>query len=123
MGESIYPIDNENHSVYNTYNLDDTLINTSFDNSNNISYQYDYLGRIKNKKINDTYNTKYEYITNGNRTTTLIKSIENNQGKYSYKYDKLNNIKAIYYNDKLINKYDYDEYYFYKHSFILFQII
>ena len=110
LGESIYPIDNENHSVYNTYNLDDTLINTSFDNSNNISYQYDYLGRIKNKKINDTYNTKYEYITNGNRTTTLIKSIENNQGKYSYKYDKLNNIKAIYYNDKLINKYDYDEY-------------
>ena len=71
---------------------------------------YDYLGRLVNSNINNSFNTNYEYVTNGKRTSLLIKSLVNNGTKYSYLYDKLNNITHIYNNNTLVNKYYYDEY-------------
>lgn len=104
-----YELDDIIHTINNTLNDDDFIIKVTIDN-NEINYNYDNLGRLINSNINNNYNTNYEYITNGNRTSMLVKSISNNDDKYLYKYDKLGNITHIYHNEKLENKYYYDEY-------------
>lgn len=104
-----YKLDNVNHMITNEFNDDNSIINTSFD-TNVINYNYDYLGRIISRNINNAYNTEYEYVTNGQRTSVLLKSIKNDDDLYSYKYDKLNNVTHIYNNGNLINRYYYNEY-------------
>lgn len=104
-----YKLDNLEHNVQNTLNSDDEIIKINLDNTT-INYNYDALGRLNNSNINNTYNTNYEYVTNGKRTSLILKSISNNSDKYAYKYDKLNNITHIYHNDTLENKYYYDDY-------------
>lgn len=93
----------------NTYNDDEAITKMVF-NDNVIDYIYDELGRISEQKLNNNTLEKYNYLTNGNRTTMLLKDYYNNIDKYTYKYDKLNNITHIYENDKLIFSYEYNEY-------------
>ncbi len=78
--------------------------------STSINYIYDYLGRLVEKNISNNSPIRYNYITNGKRTSSLVKSIDINGDIYSYKYDKLNNITHIYHNGILENRYDYDDY-------------
>ncbi len=105
-----YYLNNTKQNEEFSYNKDDALISSQFDNNNNINYIYDPLGRLQEQNINNLYKTKYEYLTNGKRTSLLINKMTNNNNSYSYKYDKLDNITHIYYNDKLIYKYYYDEF-------------
>lgn len=104
-----YSLGNINNNIENIYDDDDSIIKTKF-NDKEINYEYDSLGRLISSNINNQFNSSYEYVTNGNRTSYLIESIKNDKDLYSYKYDKLNNITHIYYNNKLENKYYYDEY-------------
>lgn len=104
-----YKLGNITNSVENTFNKDDLITKITLDNKE-ITYQYDSLGRIKNKNIGNSYNAQYEYVTNGKRTSDLVKSVKNGTNKYSYQYDKLNNITHVYYNDELLKKYSYDVY-------------
>ena len=104
-----YVLNNLNQNINYTYNDDNSIIKTQLDN-NEVNYTYDYLGRITNRNINNSYNTDYTYITNGKRTSLLVKTLKNNNDIYKYKYDKLNNITHIYLNDNLINRYYYDNY-------------
>ncbi len=95
--------------IINTYNEEDMLTKTTFDN-NEVNYNYDELGRLKNRNIDNQFQTNYEYVTHGNRTSMLIKSIDNNNDKYSSKYDELGNITEVYHNGILEKKYSYDNY-------------
>lgn len=104
-----YRLENINNKIVNEFNLNDLLIKSTFDNKN-ITYSYDYLGRIETKIIDDKIITKYKYISNGDRTSLLPKSISNNGDEYYYTYDKLNNITNIYNNNKIVKKYFYDEF-------------
>ncbi|MCI5552530.1 MAG: DNRLRE domain-containing protein [Tenericutes bacterium] len=104
-----YKLNNVSHTIQNTLNDDDTITKVVLDNDE-FNYNYDSLGRLASSNINNNFNTNYEYITNGKRTSLLVKSIGNNNDKYSYKYDKLNNITHIYHNGNLENRYYYDDY-------------
>ena len=95
--------------IENIYNDEDSIIQTKFD-ENKINYNYDELGRITNRNINNCLNTNYSYVTNGCRTSLVVKSIDNNGDKYKYNYDVLGNITHIYHNGTLENEYFYDEY-------------
>ena len=104
-----YKLKNQENQVHYTLDESDNLLVASMDHQM-LSYQYDNLERLISRKINDIFETKYDYVRKGKRTTTLVNSIQNGNNKYSYKYDKLNNITHIYYNDILKNQYEYDEY-------------
>lgn len=104
-----YNLNNISSEVNNTYNKDDLVTIMSFDD-NIINYDYDSLGRIKSRKINNTLDTNYEYLTNGNKTSLLVDKIRNDDDTYSYRYDELNNITHVYHNNTLENKYYYDDY-------------
>lgn len=104
-----YRLNDIDHTITNTLNEDDMLIKTTID-TDEINHNYDNLGRLINSNINNNYQTNYEYVNNGNRTSMLVKSISNNNDKYSYNYDKLGNITHIYHNDVLENRYYYDDY-------------
>jgi len=105
----VYNLDNIMHSIDKSFNDEDSLTNITIDDKI-INYNYDNLGRLISKNINNSYTTNYKYLTNGKRTTLLINELDNNNDKLQYKYDKLNNITHIYNNDNLINKYYYDEF-------------
>lgn len=92
----------------NEYNKDNSIIKCQFDD-NMVEYSYDKLGRIYEKKINNTYLTNYKYITNGKRSTTLLNYIKNGDDSYFYKYNKLNKITHIYHNNLLEQRYFYDQ--------------
>lgn len=103
-----YCLNDISDNIETIYNDDDLITKTIFDD-NELNYDYDELGRVESSNINNLYNTKVEYVTNGNRTSQLIRNIISGEDTYSYKYDKLNNITHIYYNRKLKNRYYYDK--------------
>jgi len=97
------------NEIINTYNEEDILTKTIF-SDNEVNYNYDELGRLRNRNIDNEIQTNYEYVSHGNRTSMLVKSIENNNDKYSYRYDKLGNITDISHNGILEKQYCYDFY-------------
>lgn len=102
-----YKLDDNSLIFESTFDKDDQLTKMILDN-NEINYNYDNLGRLISKSINNNFSTEYGYVLNGRRTSDLVNSIKNGNDKYSYNYDKLNNITDVYYNDILIKKYYYD---------------
>lgn len=104
-----YIIGNSREKVENTYNSEDSIIQTKFD-TKTIDYIYDEIGRLTYKRINNTFNVEFKYLSNGYRNSTKIKSIIFNNEKYDYEYDGLGNIVKIYYNNELQNEYIYDIY-------------
>ncbi len=102
-------LNNESHFIENTFNRDGMVLESNLDGIS-IKYMYDELLRVTSKNINNSYETEYEYLSIGNRTSTMIKSITSGNTKYSYKYDKLNNVTDIYLNNTLITHYEYDIY-------------
>ena len=103
-----YKIGNSEYSVLNTLDNDDTLLKAIIEN-NEFNYNYDSIGRLTNKNINNIFQTNYEFVKNGKRESMIIKSIINGNDKYEYKYDKNGNITHIYHNDNIENKYYYDK--------------
>lgn len=104
-----YQLDTAKHSSHRTYDADDLLTELSHDDEK-ITYQYDGLGRLISKKINQGYTTTYDYVSLGKRTSTLVKRINNGDNQFAYRYDNLNNITDMYYNGDLIKHYEYDDY-------------
>lgn len=104
----LFMLDNLVYHLENYYNSDDILIQSRLDDQE-INYEYDEIGRLKSKNINNHYYIGYDYVSNGNRTSTLIGNVINGTNKHSYLYDALNNITHIYYNDELIKEYYYDD--------------
>ena len=104
-----YQFNDQIHLVENKFNRSSELTQTKLDDQK-VNYEYDNLGRLKKKEINDTYQTEYEYVKKGKRTSNLVKSIRNGENEYRYQYDKLNNITHIFYHNKLLNFYEYDDY-------------
>lgn len=97
------------NKIENSYNSDEAITQTKF-NSNLINYTYDEIGRLVGKNINNSFNTTYTYLQNGNRTSLIIESIKNGNDEYKYVYDKLGNIIVIYHNDVIENEYFYDNF-------------
>ncbi len=97
------------HSLNNDMSEDD-LINKVTIDGHEFNYQYDSFGRVLNRNINDSFDTKYHYYSMGKRTTNLLQCMENGNDKYSYEYDKMGNIKRLYYNDQLYREYYYNVY-------------
>ena len=104
-----YKLNDAEYKIENTLNDDDAITKVIMD-TNEFNYNYDSLGRLTNSNINNNFNTNYEYIKNGKRTSLLLKAISNDNDKFSYKYDELNNITHIYHNENLENRYYYDDY-------------
>ena len=90
------------------YNKDDNITKVEVD-GNTINYNYDYLGRLINKNINNNLEASYTYITNGDRTSLIINTYTIGNDTYKYEYDELYNITKIYLNDELVNEYEYDD--------------
>lgn len=104
-----YCISGNNYTVDNTLNKEDFIVESTFDNDS-IKYNYDNLGRICSKSINNDYNTHYRYLTNGNKTSFIVDSVINNNDIYKYHYDELFNITKMYHNNQLVMQYSYDSY-------------
>lgn len=104
-----YILNEHVHSVNNTLNLDDIIIQKEYD-SHIINYQYDELYRLTNTSINNIYNMTNEYVSYGKRATEVIKRICNGSNSFDYKYDESNNITDILYNEQQIKKYYYNQY-------------
>ncbi len=117
-----YKYDNENNiiqkivkennlskTINNTFSIEGQLTETNLDDTN-IKYTYDDLLRLTCKKINNSYETKYDYVSIGNRTSSIIKSMTNGQNKYSYEYDNMYNVTKIYLNNILLYHFIYDDY-------------
>lgn len=109
LTKKIYNLGNITKTKEFTYNEEQALKKSIIDDVT-VNYNYDALGRLSNRSLNDAYITKYDYVSNGNRTSLILDSITNGDNKYSYKYDALYNITHVYYNDSLINRYYYDKY-------------
>ena len=105
--EKIEELNNNKYTYNYEYNNESSLTKLSHNNQD-FNYIYDILGRLEESNINNTYKTKYKYITYGNKTSTTIKEVDDNGIIYKYKYDKLGNITEIYKNNSLTNKYYYD---------------
>ena len=104
-----YQMGNVIHNAENIYG--DMLLPDKIKlDTDEITYEYDSLGRLVGKNINEKYEILYNYITNGKRTSTLIDTLKNQNNEYRYTYDNMSNIKEIYNNNDLIKKYYYDEY-------------
>ena len=99
----------EDSYTYNySYNNESALTNLNVLDTN-FNYEYDKLGRLIESSINNSYKTKYNYITNGNKTTTIVNKVDDNGTIYSYKYDKLGNITEVKKGNTITNRYYYDE--------------
>ena len=105
--EKIEELNNNKYTYNYEYNNESSLTKLSHNNQD-FNYIYDILGRLEESNINNTYKTKYKYITYGNKTSTTIKEVDDNGIIYNYIYDKLGNITEIYKNNSLTNKYYYD---------------
>ena len=105
--EKIEELNNNKYTYNYEYNNESSLTKLSHNNQD-FNYTYDILGRLEESNINNTYKTKYKYITYGNKTSTTIKEVDDNGIIYNYIYDKLGNITEIYKNNSLTNKYYYD---------------
>lgn len=95
------------YSSINTFDKDNMLTKMILGDTV-VDYQYDGLGRLNNRNINNNYQSTYQYVSNGKRTSNLVKSLTNGNDTYSYQYNELGNIIKIYHNDNLLNQYDYD---------------
>ena len=75
--------------------MPDQIYSVTWNGKEKVSYTYDPLGRLTNKKLG-SFGNLYAYEDVGeNQTTTLVKSVETPAGTYSYTYDNIGNILSI----------------------------
>ena len=102
-------LNNVNHTIVNLFNDEGQVLESTIDDSN-IKYLYDDLLRLVMKKINNSYEIKYDYETVGKRTSQLLKAITNGNNKFSCNYDESYNITEEYLNNNLLHHYEYNDY-------------
>ena len=75
--------------------MPDQIYSVSWNGNEKVSYTYDALGRLTNKKI-ASFNNLYSYkdVDEG-RTTTLVNSVQTPAGTYTYTYDGIGNILSL----------------------------
>ena len=103
----------EKHSTGFTYDAENRVTELAYDGSNGtVSYTYDRLGRITQKKV--TLNghdliTAYTYAAGAgtNATTSLIHTITQNGVTLTYAYDDNGNITSVSDGTKTVS-YEYD---------------
>ena len=72
--------------------MPDQIYSVSWNGNEKVSYTYDALGRLTNKKI-ASFNNLYSYKdVDESRTTTLVNSVQTPAGTYTYTYDSIGNI-------------------------------
>ncbi|MEG0773891.1 DNRLRE domain-containing protein [Clostridium sp.] len=111
-------IKDNNYKTSYGYNKDNknttTIYGRNYTNKIAVDYRiekiFDKLGRVKESKINENYNTQYQYKAGfeANSTTSQIEKIINSGKEIAYTYDKNGNIETIVENGKTI-KYYYNE--------------
>ena len=75
--------------------MPDQIYSVTWNGKEKVSYTYDPLGRLTNKKL-ASFSNLYAYEDVGeDQTTTLVKSVETPAGTYSYTYDNIGNILSI----------------------------
>ncbi len=89
--------------------MPDQIYSVTWNGKEKVSYTYDPLGRLTNKKLG-SFSNLYAYEDVGeDQTTTLVKSVETPAGTYSYTYDNIGNILSI--SDGInLTSYAYDEF-------------
>ena len=74
--------------------MPDCIYGVTWNGKEKVSYTYDGLGRLTDKKTG-SFNTTYSYPDIGaTRTTTRLRSITTPAGTYTYNYDNIGNIKT-----------------------------
>ena len=75
--------------------MPDQIYGVTWNGAEKVSYTYDPLGRLTNRKIG-SFSNAYTYEDVGeDKTTTLVKSVVTPAGTYSYTYDNIGNILSI----------------------------
>ena len=75
--------------------MPDQIYGVTWNGAEKVSYTYDPLGRLTNRKIG-SFNNAYTYEDVGSdKTTTLVKSVSTPAGTYSYTYDNIGNILSV----------------------------
>ena len=75
--------------------MPDQIYSVTWNGKEKVSYTYDPLGRLTNKKLG-SFSNLYAYEDVGeDQTTTLVKSVSTPAGTYSYTYDNIGNILSI----------------------------
>ena len=89
--------------------MPDQIYGVTWNGKEKVSYTYDPLGRLTNKKLG-SFSNLYAYEDVGeDQTTTLVKSVSTPAGTYSYTYDNIGNILSI--SDGInLTSYAYDEF-------------
>ena len=87
--------------------MPDQIYGVTWNGAEKVSYTYDPLGRLTNRKIG-SFNNAYTYEDVGeDKTTTLVKSVSTPAGTYSYIYDNIGNILSIT-DGTYTSSYEYD---------------
>ena len=87
--------------------MPDQIYGVTWNGAEKVSYTYDPLGRLTNRKIG-SFNNAYTYEDVGtDKTTTLVKSVSTPAGTYSYTYDNIGNILSIT-DGTYTSSYEYD---------------
>lgn len=103
-----FKIANEVNIVNTEVDKDNNIKKCSFD-QNEITNNYDSLGRIISSSYNGSFEVNRQYLNNGKRTSTVLKKLKNGNNEILYNYDNRGNIRLIYNNGVLTNKYIYDD--------------
>ena len=75
--------------------MPDQIYGVTWNGAEKVSYTYDPLGRLTNRKIG-SFSNAYTYEDVGeDKTTTLVQSVVTPAGTYSYTYDNIGNILSI----------------------------
>lgn len=95
--------------------VDSLIYGVSINGTEQLTYEYDELTRIKKQTIQTTtpFETEYTYLEGAvaGTTTTLVKTLRNEDDTYSYTYDAVGNITSVQKNGVTIETYTYDEMY------------
>ena len=87
--------------------MPDQIYGVTWNGAEKVSYTYDPLGRLTNRKV-ASFSNAYTYENVGeDKTTTLVQSVVTPAGTYSYTYDNIGNILGIA-DGTYTSSYEYD---------------
>ncbi len=93
-------------------NFGEAIYGVSLNGTTNLSYGYDHLGRLSERKLDVTSNgftTHYFYEEIGeNGTSPLVTELKSGEDTYEYAYDSVGNITSISKNGTVVESYTYD---------------
>lgn len=89
---------------------DNYVINKVESNELSLIYNFDYLGRLIYKNINDIIEINYDFYRNGNKTSILVNKYTINGKNYYYLYDNNYDLLHIKDDNGYLYSYVYDKY-------------